>query len=472
MILHGPLSSYTVFYACAASLPRPLSYAMATLPTKESPFQPYTVPKVKLTDTSLGSGAYGSVEEAEITGARCAAKTINERAFPPDDPLEERQMKVAEGCRQWNNLRHPNVVQFLGVYFPELASPIPVLLMEAMSTNLHQFLKSRHRAGCIPLALKISILRDTACGVAYLHGQQPPIVHGRLSAKKVHLDSGMVAKISVDVGITILEQLDLSLYMPPEVTDKKSPRRETIDTFSIGVLAIFTTTEELPERILPTSYTEELKEQVAEHQVNYMEKVHSRFRRSHPLVQLIEKCLSMLPESRPTIEEILSLLWQAGAEIPDPFREKTKAQLAQEMAKQSQEILQIKGDFESHVSYLQSQIEGLFLGMAKQRKMLPCDEDEDSEEVTEQEIAYIVNFLEGIRASDLGVALRITVSSLDIIDFNFLDKHDENRKRVAVLTEWIRNCDSPTWPALIEASITIGQKRMADLINNDKGTHS
>ena len=50
--------------------------------------------------------------------------------------------------------------------------------------------------------------------------------------------------------------------------------------------------------------------------------------------------------------------------------------------------------------------------------MLPCNEDEDEEKdvVNESEIAYIVNFLEGIRARDLGISLGLDVIQLDIID--------------------------------------------------------
>ena len=51
-----------------------------------------------------------------------------------------RQANVAAGCVRWSNLRHPNIVRFLGVL--ECDSQIPALLVEVCVTNLHRFLKS------------------------------------------------------------------------------------------------------------------------------------------------------------------------------------------------------------------------------------------------------------------------------------------------------------------------------------------
>lgn len=431
-------------------------------------FEPFEVCEVELTDTTLGSGTYSSVKEAYVTGTKCAAKVLKEQ-ISPADPL-----KLAEGCRRWNDIRHPNIVQFLGVYYPEPNSRIPVLLMEAMGATLHHFLTSK-RTGDIPLGLKISLLHNIACGVAYLHGQLGT-AHGHLSANKVLLDSGMVAKISADVGVSVLPQpLELSPYMPPEVTDGNSPKKQAIDIFSIGILSIFTITEELPEPILPPSYTDESKGLVVrselERREKSMKKIYSQLRLSHPLVQLIEGSLNSLPESRSSVEEILSLLRQAKIEIPDQFQEETKVELTHKLASLSKGFLKMKDEFERHVNELQCQIKGLLQGMATQRKMLPQNDENSTETelVEEQEIVYIVNFLEGIRASDLGLALGIPTESLDIIDADYKSQRDENKKRVAVLKEWLRNCNSPTWSTLVEAMCTIGQRRMANIISMAKG---
>ena len=142
----------------------------------------------------------------------------------------------------------------------------------------------------------------------------------------------------------------------------------------------------------------------------------------------------------------------------------------QESAAKSQEIVRIREEFERHTLELRDQIKGLLQGMAKLREMLPREEDDDPREVVnEKEIAYIVTFLEGIRASDLGLALGIETHTLEAIALD--NRHNEGKRRVAVLTEWVTNHDNPTWASLVDALSTIGQKRMADSIRNDKGKH-
>ena len=453
-----------------------LTMAANTPPSKDSLFRQYKIRNAKLTGIQIGSGAYSIVEEAEIAGAKCVAKRINEQVFSPGDTPNVRRMNVAEGCRRLNNLHHPNVVRFLGVHFPEHDSKIPTLLMEALDTSLHQYLrpKSSRAKPSIPLSFKISILHGVACGLAYLHGQLPPLVHGHLSAKKVLLDSAMVAKISLDVGVTVLPRpLEPSPYMPPEVVGNKSLRVETTDVFSMGILTVLAITEELPDDILAPTYTDESTGLVArselERRANYMEKIYGQLRRSHPLVQLIEKCLSNMPKSRPSMTETFPLFRQARVETPDPLREQTKAQVMDESASKSQEIVRIRCEFERHTLEMRDQIKGLLQGMAKLRKMLPREEDDDPREVVnEKEIAYIVTFLEGIRASDLGLALGIETHTLEAIALD--NRHNEGKRRVAVLTEWVTNRDNPTWASLVDALSTIGQKRMADSISNDKGT--
>ena len=103
--------------------------------------------------------------------------------------------------------------------------------------------------------------------------------------------------------------------------------------------------------------------------------------------------------------------------------------------------------------------------------MLPRENDEeDKEMVTEREVAYIANFVEGIRAGRLGRELGVSEHALAIIECDPNSRRDENRKRAKVLVEWIRNTESPSWSGLITALSSIGQKRVSDILTNDKGT--
>ena len=223
-------------------------------------FQLYNV---RLTGRRIGSGAYGSVEEGEIPGATCAVKKIHDifldRSEIPEDEMERAAGQFVEECRLMSTIRHPHIVQFLGICVLP-GSRLPALVMERLLTSLHDLLETRRN---IPLGLKHSILYDVARGLSYLHGCSPPLIHRDLSARNVLLNSAMTAKIG-DLGVarivpslrvaTMTKAPGASIYMPPEALEHESRYDMTIDIFSLGVLAIFTLTQRFPQNVLAPVY--------------------------------------------------------------------------------------------------------------------------------------------------------------------------------------------------------------------------
>ena len=149
-------------------------------------------------------------------------------------------------------LRHPNIVQFLGLCFLE-GSTLPVLVMERLDSSLDDLLET---SPGLPLALKLSLLTDVSRGLLYLHTlQDPPVVHRDLSARNILLTSSLGAKIS-DLGnarIVNLQPGQLArtltripgthVYMPPESFDQHSRYGPQLDIFSFGHTALFTLTQ-------------------------------------------------------------------------------------------------------------------------------------------------------------------------------------------------------------------------------------
>ena len=399
---------------------------------------------------------YADIKDETIAGAKCTVRIIQDGAFLPSDTFQSRYKLVVDGCKQWSSLRHPNIVPFLGMMNKSDDKSIPKLLMEYFPTDLHQFLKTP-RAKSTPLSLNISILQDVVCGVTYLHDQSPPIIHGRLTAENILLDSGAVAKISVDLGVTILPRpLEMtSPYMPPEVTSSPhSPRTKAVDIYSVGILTTFMLTHQLPESNQATAQSDHIS---------------SQFSKEHPINQLVNKCLNDSPDSRPTTDEVSSLLKQASIMIPDSFRDKTKIDVLQEMTILAKAHVEMRIEFEKHHRELRDQITGLLKGMEKQRTLLPHEyEDETKEMITEKEISYIANFVEGIPAKVLGLELGLSQHHLEIIMCDF---HNENSRRLEVLSQWVKNDDPQkcTWATLIKSLSSIGQKKLAQNLSNDKG---
>ena len=265
-------------------------------------------------------------------------------------------------CQLMSTLRHPNIVQFLGVtFFP--GSRLPALVMERLLTSLHDLLAPDMPppSGAVSplsffsMALKCAVLHNVACGLAYLHERSPPIIHRDLSARNVLLNSEMVAKIA-DMGMarivpclraaaTMTKGPGALVYMPPEAFAEKSKYDASIDVFSLGVVTIFTIGGVFPcDPLESTYYNDETGLVVARTELQrrskYMKYVNEQLHacgqlcRDHSLIQLIQQCLHNGPHKRPSICEVLRLLEETRAGVRDENSERNKRELVRALQTQ------------------------------------------------------------------------------------------------------------------------------------------
>ena len=325
----------------------------------------FVLSDVQLTGTKIGGGAYGTVDEVAFPVA-AAAKTIHPIL---QGGLSKAASEFVRECQLMSTLRHPNIVQFLGVtFFP--GSRLPALVMERLLTSLHDLLDpdTPHPRDAVPplaffsMALKCSVLQDVAHGLAYLHGQSPPIIHRDLSARNVLLNSGMVGKIA-DLGVarivprmraaaTMTKGPGALTYMPPEVFEEKSKYDASIDIFSLGVVTIFTVGETFPCDPLAPTYTDEkggllVARTELERRSEYMKYVdiklraYGQLRADQPFIRLIQQCLQNVPAKRPVINEVQRLLKEARACFRDGESERNRHDLVR--ALQTQPTNQVRG---------------------------------------------------------------------------------------------------------------------------------
>ena len=170
-------------------------------------------------------------------------------------------------CSTWSQLRHPHVAQFLGLYRTP-GDQLPLLITEKMETSLSQLLQTYPKES-FPLPHKVSILRQVALGLAYLHGTTPPTAHRDLSANNILVNTtALTAKIT-DFGIAKLMDPARAhshtmipgthAYMAPEAEPGPScGYTEKVDIFAFGVLIIHTLTHQLPVP-RPRTVTEHVK---------------------------------------------------------------------------------------------------------------------------------------------------------------------------------------------------------------------
>ena len=317
--------------------------------------RPFVLSDVQFTGTNIGGGAYGKVDKVAFPVA-AAAKTAYAFLQESDGTVEDLPKAASEfvrECQLMSTLRHPNIVQFLGVTFSP-GSRLPALVMERLLTSLHDLLAPDMpppRDGVPPLAffsmaLKCSVLQDVARGLAYLHGKSPPIIHRDLSARNVLLNSE-VAKIT-DLGVariaprmraaaTMTKGPGAIIYMPPEAFAPAKSNKEmskydaSIDIFSLGVVTIFTVGETFPCDPLEPNYLNDDGLLVARTELQrrseYMRFVNiklrdcGQLRADQPFIRLIQQCLHNGPHKRPSIHEVQCLLEEARACFRDSKRE-------------------------------------------------------------------------------------------------------------------------------------------------------
>ena len=268
---------------------------------------------VRPTGKVIGIGAYGRVFEVEYCGSVFAAKEIHSLLLEEIQREEFESVKRAflNECIQSMALGHPNIVTFLGVYYPGNQSLLPVLVMERMQESLTSLVEKYSN---IPLYVKLSILLDVSQGLWYLHSHHPPIVHRDLSPNNILLNSHFVAKIS-DLGVAKVIQVDCRKtksrapgtgdFMPPEALVENPKYGPPLDVFSYGGIILHVINQKWPT---PRHYVITDPETGKRRALSEIERRQEHIEKMSgipaDLLPLVNECLDDLPSSRPPISDV------------------------------------------------------------------------------------------------------------------------------------------------------------------------
>ena len=201
----------------------------------------------------------------------------------------------------WNMARmhHPNLVTFIGEIFDD--GNLPMIIVEMMEANL----RATYNGTNLAKDQIVSIFKDVAYALHYLHEFREPVIHRDLSAPNVLLKSlpgdRFVAKVS-DFGSAKIEKFANTsaegaiIYsapesLPPPVGATSAPKQTVkMDTYSYGVLLCEVINHELPD---------------PESRAAMVAAIAGKWSSMHSLVL---RCIKYEAVQRPTMAEILDYL--------------------------------------------------------------------------------------------------------------------------------------------------------------------
>jgi len=251
--------------------------------------------EIEMLDEEVGRGAWGVVKKARFRGmtvaAKCLHKALQEEMTDHVLQAFRREMNIAA------NLRHPNLVLFLGA----TVEGNLIILNELMDSSLHAVLEKEQ----LSHNQIVIIASDVARALNYLHSWKPePLLHRDVSSTNVLLESvgpsSWKAKLS-DYGSLQAINLATTLapgnptYAAPE-TLCPGPQSCKMDAYSFGILLIEMCTNQLPNREDLASLLQVIKWQA--------------------MFELIQICIQDDPDARPMMKEVVKALEVCVNAIP------------------------------------------------------------------------------------------------------------------------------------------------------------
>ena len=241
--------------------------------------------------------------------APVAVKTLHAALIQPGNDGREAFLRTfGRECVRLRNLRHENVVEFMGVC--RSRDGAPALVTEKMDSTLKD-----HYSDGMSVEEQLAVFSDVAAGLTYIHREG--IIHRDLTSRNVLLNRHGRAKIS-DVGVSKSLHGDAvaggltrcpgtQLYMPPEALADPPEYDDRLDSFSFGVLMMAVITRREPSSNLLLSARSQRLADGTECEIPELERRATDFNAvpaTHPARELIARCLSNDRELRPRASEL------------------------------------------------------------------------------------------------------------------------------------------------------------------------
>lgn len=277
---------------------------------------------LKASAETLGRGIIGSTYKAVMeSGYIVTVKRLRDSRYPR---LEEFRRHVEIIGR----LRHPNLVP-LRAYFQAKEERLLVydyfpngsLFSLVHGTRANSGSKPLHWTSCLKIA------EDVATGLLHIH-QNPGLTHGNLKSSNVLLGSDFESCLT-DYGLMPFRNPDSSeessasslFYRAPECRDIRRPVTHQADVYSFGVLLLELLTGKTPFQDLVQEHGSDIPRwvrSVREEETESGDEPASSNDASEEklgaLLSVAMACVSLVPENRPTMKDVLRMIRDARAE--------------------------------------------------------------------------------------------------------------------------------------------------------------
>jgi serine/threonine protein kinase len=201
----------------------------------------------------------------------------------------------------WSSLRHPRLVQFLGVTI--IGGKLCILMERISGVNLDSFIKKNPKKAS---KYALDIAQQVTQIIYFLHHCTPPIIYRDLKPENILIDDNMNVKLT-DFGLsrfmpesssyTMTGGTGTMRYIAPEVYACKKYDLKA-DIYSLGLILHYIFTHEIPFKKIDTrSMNRYLLENTKEYELN---------NKNIPirLKDIIKLCCDYTASHRPNIEDL------------------------------------------------------------------------------------------------------------------------------------------------------------------------
>ena len=226
--------------------------------------------------------------------------------------MDSTNRRFQRQCEFLSTLRHPDIVQYLGLG-RDPDTGLPVMLLELMEENLTDYLEDLSHP--VSYHVQVNICHSVASALSYLHANDI-VVRDVHSGDILLARNAQVVKLSISgtsaFDISNREEVSVGpgfdVYLPPEAAVYDPKYTDKVDCFSFGVVMIHILTRECPRPGDRTKYINDPKFEFAiatpvpeiERWQDHISKVDP----GHPLLPIVLECLKDKDVDRPTAHQL------------------------------------------------------------------------------------------------------------------------------------------------------------------------